>query len=72
MRDYFSEFLLNRNPIGTFASWLGDAPANTSTSNLTTHIIWLLVATGLVYLSWKASKWYAGYQFLKDQHQKAA
>lgn len=72
MRDYFSEFLL-RNPIGTFASWLGDdatPTASVTTSNLKTHLIWSLVTAGLVFVTWKTSAWYAGYQFLKQHHQK--
>lgn len=70
MKDYFGDFLLNKNPVGSFASWLGDTPPGTiPTSHLKLHIFWLLAAMGLVFLSWKASKWHAGYQFAKTQQK---
>jgi len=73
MHDYFSDFLLTKNPVGAFASWLGDtgtgAATAPTTSHLKVHIFWLLLTIGLVYITWKAGKWYAGYELIKQQQQ---
>jgi hypothetical protein len=67
MRDYFAEFLLN--PRGPISSKLG----NTETASPKTviplkyKIACALGALGIGVISWKASKWHAGYQFLQKQ-----
>jgi len=75
MQDYFSEFLLHKNPIGTFASWLGDGATPTSINGITStcgsnwklHLIWTVATIAITYTTWKISKWYAGYQIIKGQ-----
>jgi hypothetical protein len=73
MQDYFSEFLLRKNPIGAFASWLGDDSAKTAPpstvcgSNLKLHLIWAAVTIAIVVTTWKISKWHASYQFIQQQ-----
>lgn len=67
MRDYFKELLINKNPMSSF---LGDpqvaAEATSALSSIKTHAIWAVVTIAVAYLSWKASKWYAGYEFMKQ------
>jgi len=58
MRDYFGEFLLN-TPTRNFAG-------GTVVTNLPikTHLIWALVASSGIFLSWKASELYNQYKFM--------
>ena len=81
MHDYFSEFLLRKNPVGAFASWFGDGTpdataANPSTlpvapscgSNLKLQLVWAALTIATIYITFKISKWYAGYEIAKQQN----
>jgi hypothetical protein len=72
MRDYFAEFLLN--PKAASAASAVKARVNSlqglgneTKTPLKLHVAWALVATGIGVLSWKASKVYSGYKFLKSK-----
>ena len=74
MRDYFAEFLLNPNAHTASAAQAVQAQVNSlrgfgndAKTPIKLHVAWALVATGIGVLSWKASKVYAGYNFLKSK-----
>jgi len=74
MRDYFAEFLLNPKAHTAQAVQAVQAQVNSlrglgneTKTPLKLHVAWALVATAGIVLSWKASKVYAGYKFLKNK-----
>jgi len=74
MRDYFVEFLLDPKTHAEQAAQAVQARVNTLRgfgkdlkTPIKLHVAWALVATGIGVLSWKASKVYAGYKFLKSK-----
>jgi len=69
MKDYFAEFLLNPKQAVSNTSFSGAIKnfGDNKKIPLKLHIAWALVATGIGMLSWKASKIYAGYKFLKSK-----
>lgn len=68
MHDYFSQFLLGKNPVSSF---LGDPQiiANTTStlSSFKVHLLWSAATIGLAFLAWKVGKWHAGYEFMVKQ-----
>jgi len=74
MRDYFAEFLLNPKAHAEQAVQAVQTKVNTirefgseTKAPLKLHVAWAIVATAGIVLSWKASKVYAGYKFLKSK-----
>lgn len=71
MRDYFAEFILPKtssvaSAVKTQVNNLQGFGNETKTP-LKLHVAWALVATAIGVVSWKASKVYTGYNFLKSK-----
>ena len=64
MKDYFREFLTSKG-----LSALADAPPGEGIdfAKIKTHALWTLAAVGIAVASWKAGKWYAGYELLRQK-----
>ena len=72
MKDYFAEFLLNPKTASATSAVKTQMNNLRGFSNITktplkVHFAWALAATALGVVSWKASKVYAGYKFLKSK-----
>jgi len=59
VRDHFRPFLIGKKRPSRFGGFGADAGKK---SNVKTHLMWLIVASGASVAAWKVSKWHSSYE----------